>query len=744
MKKQCIFQALIAGALLTGAPVSAETNSNLLNNGSFEEYSCNFIGCSFDDWTTPLGQATANESDKIDGEVSLSLNITSNYTIDNPVSLSDETYAVGTRFQVVMYYKVTAITAGSEIKSDCYWDAKAGANADLINAHDASVLRQTLTDTVSTAWDSIVIVTTKPEKSTNLRVRVTIPKGTKVLFDAFRVTKMKDEVPVEPFITVTPQTLSSVSCEIGQTATFQTVHIEHGNVESATTFYVGGENSDQFELSANQLPADQSSLDLVVTYKPTKAGTHTAALIFDNARHTTILPSLIPLRASCTDPTAQPTITVTSEVPTFETTVGKQVSGKFTVKSENCTDFLYLSVSHVQGEAFTIVESMLAKNYESEVTVYFTPLEEGTYQSIVTITSENAAPVIVTLNGKASAKSEATIDWKTEFAWDISNPVALLNEDFETSNHNETLILNGWQNVAPIDARPWWGYDESRATPPRATNKCAKATAYQYAKPSTGIWEMWLVTPALDYKNAVGKVFTFDVMAEYLPEDGSETTFEVYYIDPTNPDTVWVQNLTGSFAIPATGDENEVWRTFHLNLNNQTDIADVFFMAFRYAGTNGGDGVVTYYVDNITWGRSDLPTITPSVKSIVDSMAVVGEERVIGGFTVKGDNLTEPISMEIAGPNYNRFKLSGDTLPAEGGTVAVGFKGEEEGVHQAYIRLYSKGAADVFIPMAVLCRNSAEGIEQNGVQTRTTKYLRNGQLIIVRDGKEFNVLGSQL
>lgn len=741
MKLKQTFVLLLSALLVWGAPLAAE-NVNLLKNGSFEEHSCNIIGCSFEDWTTPLGQCTAEETDKIDGEISLSLDVKSNYTIDNPVPLSDDQYEAGTSFKIVMYYKVTAIADGSTVKSDCYWEAKAGAtNVDEIKAHDAEVLTQVMADTIMPAWDSIVMVTTKPEKSSNLRIRVYIPKSTKILLDAFRVEQMPKEEPKEPVISVLPKTLSSVTANLGDTVQFAPIKISQANVTGATTFELTYTDADQFRLSQNSLAADQSECELIVSYIPTKAGTHKAVLNIDNTAHPSLFQS-ITLNASCVDTTAKPVITVTpSVVPTFETTVGKQISGKITVKSENCTDFIYLKVDHIQGQAFTIVESMLAKNFESEVTIYFTPLEEGTYQSTITISSQNATPVVVTLNGKANAKSEETIDWKTKFTWDLSQPKALLNEDFETSSHNETLILEGWQNVAPLDARPWWGYDENRATPPRGNNKCAKATAYQYGKSSTGIWEMWLVTPVLDYKNAQGKVFTFDVMAEYLPEEGSSTTFEVYYVDPTNPDSIFFQNLTGSFSIPATGDENEKWYTFHLNLTNQENIADAFCIAFRYAGPNGGDGAVTYFLDNISWGRTDLPTITPSVTSIVDSLAIVGQERVIGSFSVATSNLTEPVYMEIAGANYNRFKISSETVPAEGGVVAVAFKGEEEGVHQAYIRLYSKGAADVFIPMAVLCK-AAQGIEdvqRNNLQC--TKFIENGQLFIEKNGKLFNVLG---
>ena len=119
---------------------------------------------------------------------------------------------------------------------------------------------------------------------------------------------------------------------------------------------------------------------------------------------------------------------------------------------------------------------------------------------------------------------------------------------------------------------------------------------------------MWLVTPALDYKNAASKLFAFSVMGEYLPEEGIEAALEVYYIQPGA--TPQFQNLTSSFSIPQTSDEELTWVTFHLDLAPYAaTMADVFYMAFRYVGPNGADGAVTYYIDNVSWGRSDLQGI---------------------------------------------------------------------------------------------------------------------------------------
>ena len=193
-------------------------------------------------------------------------------------------------------------------------------------------------------------------------------------------------------------------------------------------------------------------------------------------------------------------------------------------------------------------------------------------------------------------------DWQTAFVWDSAGPMALLDEHFDDAEHNKPLALDRWQNVAEASARPWWGFDEAKTSPVRGDGRYAKATAYQFGVESTGLWEMWLVTPPLDYRNAANQIFRFAVMGEYMPEEGNEALFEIYYIDASNPASPQFQNLTQYFEIPRTADLNNEWIPFELHLEGQKNIADVFYIAFRYAGPNGTDGAVTYYVDDVSWG----------------------------------------------------------------------------------------------------------------------------------------------
>lgn len=714
---------------------------NLILNPSFEEYSCNFMGCSFgNEWNMALGSGSANGSDKLEGEVSLMMNPTSVATVlDQGVTLTDADYAAGSKFSLSLNYKVQSMPAGETLALDCYWEAAAGGSSEEIEAHESDILRVNLD--AGSGWQLKELVTTKPAKSAYFRVRVKVPKNAKVLFDKFSLTYTPS---TDPYIEVSPKTLPQFSLNLGETES-KTVHIRQGNITGVTTFELSGYNADQFRISASQMSSDQSELDLIITYAPTSAGTHSAILNIDNLNHTTLFQH-ISLSGTCSDPSAKPVITLNpSTLPDFEVLEGKQQKMTFTVSSLNCTDYVYATVEHVQGAAFTIDGSMYSKNSTATVTVTFAPQTAGTYQSTVTFSSTGAENVTITLNGTGIAKTPETIDWQTSFVWNEANPLSWMYEKFDNVKHNETLILEGWQNVAAVDARPWWGFDESKTTPVRGEDTYAKATAYQYGKDSTALWDMWLVTPALDYKNAASKIFAFSVMGEYLADEDNKAQFRVYYIDATGAE-VYSQDLTSSFEIPSTSSDNLAWRTFFLDLAPYAEtMSDVFHMAFRYTSPNGGDGTVTFYVDEVSWGRTDLPMITVTPATIIDSTAVLNEKKSIGTIAVSSANLTNGITLSIEGANYNRFSLSAASLPAEGGSVEVFFEGKEVGVHEAYIRISSKGAPDKYVAMAVLCQEEGTGIESvQASDAKSQKILRNGHIIIVRDGKSFNILGTRV
>ena len=598
MKK--VYVLMCAGLL--GIALS-HAQTNLIGNGSFEVYDCNVAGCSWEDWSMAFASAWVEDEDILDGSTAMLMYPTAVVsTLDQGVTLNDAAYAAGSLFALTIHYKVISLPSGASIVSDCYWESGGIADAQTIEAHEAAILKTTIASTVSSGWETMTLTTSKPEGASTFRVRIKVPKNAEVLFDAFELVKAEE---TEPYIHVTPSQIASVSTTIGNETTMQTLHIEHGNVNGETTFELSYTDAAQFRLSQTELSADASSCDLIITYAPTTTGTHTAYLNIDNPKHPTLFRS-IRLQGTCTDPSVAPSVTVVeSEVPAFEIVVGQEQQETIHIRSANSTDYTYLKMEHIEGSAFTIDRTMLPKNSESEVVISFRPRTEGNFHSQILVHSpiSEFSSYRIDLYGTGDAATPETVDWKTNFTWDQSEPLTYLNESFDDAHHNKTLQLKGWQNVANVDERPWWGFEEAVSPNVEGDGKYAKATAYQWGVAQSGEWHMWLVTPALDYKNAQRKVFGFNVMGEYMPEENIEAALEIYYIDATDPEAPLFQDLTESFTLPATSEENNVWIPFTLDLTpySQT-IADVFFMAFRYVGPSGSDGAVTYYVDNVSWG----------------------------------------------------------------------------------------------------------------------------------------------
>lgn len=204
-----------------------------------------------------------------------------------------------------------------------------------------------------------------------------------------------------------------------------------------------------------------------------------------------------------------------------------------------------------------------------------------------------------------------------------------------------------------------------------------------------------MVIPALDFKNAKSKMFTFRVRGDYL-QDGQTDKLELCYLDMQDNEP-YVQPV--DLVLPCTKDQSGEWYEYHLDLT-EYDLPDVMFMGFRFTGTRGRLNSATYYVDDVTYGRTDIPVIRPSVSQLAFT-AQVDKDAMSDVVKVTTENLAEPVKLSLGGANKSKFKLSASSLDAAGGSFSVAFNSSEEGVHEAYVKLASRGAADKFIALSV-------------------------------------------
>ncbi len=513
-----------------------------------------------------------------------------------------------------------------------------------------------------------------------------------------------DEDGTTPAFSVTPTATRDTLVQLGEEALVATFTIVQQNLTQPVTLDMRGTNREMWRLEKTEVTTSGETVKL--WYKPTAAGKHKGMVVFESEEALSSFTS-VSLAGNCVDPANPPTITLTpSTLPHFTTTVGVNVSDTIYLSSKNCIDYVYASIAPA-GTGFILGRSMLPKeNDRTKIPIDFNPSKAGNYSAEITFVTLGGETKTLTVNGVATDASPDARDWATAFDWTTTNALALLRENFEgigDSNHNKTLKLDGWQNVVLQGTRPWWGFVE-RDVPltGNITERCAKITGFMSDLESTDSIVAWLVTPPLDYKNAVNQIFTFRVRGDYMFENHT-TQFDLYYIDTIAGKDIFKQKI--EVGIPTASDQNGEWFEFHVDLTGRETVADTFFMAFRYAGLYGKSNSVTYYIDDVSWGRPDIPVISTDSTTLT-MIAPLNTPVTSTAITVTAKNLDEAIALKIGGNNASKFKLSTSTLEATGGTFTVTFESDKEGVHEAYIKLSSRGAADKYVPMAVLAKNS--------------------------------------
>lgn len=549
--------------------------------------------------------------------------------------------------------------------------------------------------------------------------------------------------PNAPHYTVTPEKVDTAKTTVGDSVLVAEFTIQHHNITRPTTMYIGGLHRDMFVLEKESVAGESGTVK--VWYKPTKVGKHTGYFNTDNPEATADNKN-IKLNGVATDAANLPQLTVSPVLLLpFTAVVGEHKSDTVYVTSANCTENISITVSHNEGAAFTINGSELPKNMDSVLTVItFAPVKAGAYTSTITWSSSGAPTRTMIVTGVAIDKPQEQPDYDTAFVWHQDTALRLLREDFESVtllNHNKPLAIDNWQNVVLQGTRPWWGYEDRTSFGGPVEERCAKVTTYGYQDSQNKDCEMWLVTPALDYKNAANQVFTFRVRGDYLYE-GQSAKLQLMYIDATDTADVYMQDL--EIAMPNTADQAGDWLDFQVNLTGQETIADTFFMGFRFTGVSGAEGAAVYLIDDVSWGRDDLPLITTDSVQIV----AVAEPNTTVAFPVivTGKNLTEDITVTIGGNNRSKFEVAPASLPKEGGALAVGFKSEATGVHEAYLRIRSRGAVDVYVPIAVLVKQQTAVDDVSTPDTTATRLvIENGNLYIrTANGKRYTLTGTEM
>ena len=179
----------------------------------------------------------------------------------------------------------------------------------------------------------------------------------------------------------------------------------------------------------------------------------------------------------------------------------------------------------------------------------------------------NFAPVLGA-NG-ISGNTGSTAEWQIDGVTVGPNPggdaVASLFCDFEGYNKQiSNLVEAGWTVTKTSGDKNWYLNEFSG-------NTYAAATAY---KGTTGPWDEWLISPAIDLSKSPKKTLTFKCQAAY---QSTTSTMKVYVLTSADPNTATKTELTVTLPeIPASGYSSWVDNNEQFNNSVPKTIPDDF------------------------------------------------------------------------------------------------------------------------------------------------------------------------
>lgn len=509
--------------------------------------------------------------------------------------------------------------------------------------------------------------------------------GPEVIVDAIRVgtawTDLFDVASTEPTMTVTPTVVYDGSAvAIGSSTTYATYAVEYANLENPIDVYLTGANRNQFEVSAETIPAGSGKATITLTYKPQAIGKHTARINFESTVST--LNTGFAATGIAWDPANPPMIVAHSGGLTpFTCKAGEQQKQTITVTTSDLPDYGKAAVKGLSNGAFIISTATLLKNGNTQINITFKPLVPGDYEEVIEFSGIKAVTETIRIYGTATENGTTEDREGDRLPLDDSKPLASYVQNFDGVTKNKPLSIEGWKNLAQVGNRAWWGYTWADG------NSAAKVTPYDSKMEETTPCVMTLVSPALDFKNTPNPVLTFKVMGT-LMRDGMADQLEVCYIEKDG-ESMYVQPIDG-LNIPASPDKNEEWVPYTIDLKG-LDLADVFFIGFRFNSSRGTESTTSYYIDDFSWGQTNVPLIRPNIRE-GSFKATAGKKATSPDIEIEGIALTSDIKISLYGAHKGFFTLSTTTLPAAGGKFNLDFLNTEPGEYAVEVDLNSEGA----------------------------------------------------
>lgn len=485
--------------------------------------------------------------------------------------------------------------------------------------------------------------------------------------------------------------------KINQKVDYAVFTVKATALTKPVSLWIGGKNSAMFSLSREEIPAGTGLYQVTVYYTPTATGVHEARINFDATP--TELSVGYSLRAKAYDPANPPMLTVnTAGLTDFTAIPGG--SQEQTVSYTVANGLEYGTIKVGDGSGFLLGTSSIMKEGTYDLKITFRPQAEGDYTQTITLSTPMAEDVTFTVKGKCAGTVPPEQTEGDELAFD-GPALKQYSTDFSSATaDNKPLKLEGWKNVAYEGTRAWWSTTIDG-------NQAAKVVAYDSKAAESTPCTMMLMSPRLDFTDATERLLCFNVMGRMMTE-GMADRFMVGLIDAkaadADPSNVKVEGIEG-LGLPCTAEENDTWARYVLDCH-KWDMPEEFYIAFVFSSQRGKESSVQYFIDDFSWGRTDMPFIRSS-HQMLEHYASAGASTT-ETISIEGRNLKEPIKLSLAGSDAGCFALSTTSLPVEGGTFTLDFNSAEQREHTAIVTLLS--GSDARADIMVVANTDPAGI----------------------------------
>lgn len=376
---------------------------------------------------------------------------------------------------------------------------------------------------------------------------------------------------------------------------FAKITVTKEALEAPLSVYLTGTAAKHFSLSLSTIPAGTGETVIYLKFDPKAPGIHKANINIESDTNYD-LNQMLSLQGIAYDPANPPSISISAGgIVPFSAKAGEKQTQTFTITTANLLDWngTIRIVEQSTPGTFMLSSTSLLKTGTNTYTVTFSPKATGTFTATLEASALLVSPQRFSISGSCTDPSAETEKEGVDFALSAENPLSSYSTSFDGVLRNKPFSMDGWVNSAMKGSRAWWGFDFDG-------DACAKVTPYDSKASSGTPCQMLLVSPALDARNSASKLVTFRLRGDFLA-DGQTDLLEVLYIDLADG-TPYIQPI--EMSIPCTKDESGEWKAYILNFEGQ-QIADTFFIGFRFTSTRGTDNSATYYVDDFTWGIDD-------------------------------------------------------------------------------------------------------------------------------------------